>query len=468
MGDERIEQLLAQARYLGPMVTAAELVGLEACLRQLGGQLALIARPELARRFGLEPSGTLFIGPPGTGKTMAARYVAGRLGLPFYQVSADEFGADPTLLHGLFRKLADERAVLFIDEVSLLAQKRDWASAEDRRMLAALLTCLDGLGNEAGRRPLWVIGACTADIALDPAIHRSGRLGVVVEFALPSVAQRLELFRLYLGPVPHQIGHEQLARLAEIAVGASGADVHDWVSQAASEVLAEAEVADPVIEYRHLESVVARRGFIPAEARPGREPDWETALHESAHAVMAYGLFGRNALAKVAVGFGSPRGGLEVRALGHFSLSDEWLLGHPPTSGTWRDHAMLALAGMAAETLFLGYRGHGSDTDVAIATQLILEQLDAGDPAFGPSRVTIEAASGVPGVPAGSEHMRASVWAIVRFRYEQVLDRTRALVVERRPAIEQLAAMLLDAKAMLTGEEIVAAIEEAMPPAVDP
>jgi len=456
--ESQIEALIEHARYTGPRVTPDQLVGVDACLRQLGGQLALIARPELARRFGLEPSGTLLIGPPGTGKTMVARYLAGQLDLPFYQVSADEFGADPELLHGLFRRLAGERAVLFIDEVSILAQKREWSDAEDRRMLSALLTSLDGLAGATGPGGLWVIGACTADIKLDPAIHRSGRLGVVVEFAPPSEEQRRALFRLYLAGVPHTVDDAAVERLAEVAVGATGADIRDWVSQAASEVLAEADVADPVIAVRHLEAVVARRGFISAEDRPGREPDWETAVHEAAHAVVAYRLFGREALARVTIGFGTSPGALDAFIRGHFMLSDEWSAAHPPTSGTWADHVAVALAGACAVEALLGHRGHGGEADVASATETILGQLDQGDPAFGPGRRAVETSIGALGGLVGSESMRHVAWDLARSRFERAWERTSRLVAEHRPGIERLARVLLDGKRTLTGDEIVAAI----------
>ena len=142
-----INALIESARYTGPTVTAEQLVGVESCLRQLAGQLALVARPHLAQRFGLEPSGTLFIGPPGTGKTLLARYLAGQLAMPMYQFAADEFQSNPELIHGVFRRLSDERALVFIDEISILAQRRDWGDAEDRRMLSALITSLDGLSD---------------------------------------------------------------------------------------------------------------------------------------------------------------------------------------------------------------------------------------------------------------------------------------------------------------------------------
>lgn len=126
--DARARDLIARARYHGPTVTADQLIGVEACLRQLAGQLALISRPELASRFGLDASGTLLIGPPGTGKTLVARHLASLTDLPFYQMSADEFESDPALLHAVFRQLSTERAVCFIDELSILAPKREWAT----------------------------------------------------------------------------------------------------------------------------------------------------------------------------------------------------------------------------------------------------------------------------------------------------------------------------------------------------
>jgi len=454
-----VEAIVERAHYRGPTTRADQLVGLDACLRQLGGQLALIARPELARRFGLEPSGTLLIGPPGTGKTSVARYLAAQMGLPLYQLSADEFGSDPELLHAVFRRLAPERAILFIDEISILAQKREWGEPEDRRMLSALLTSLDGLANEGVAGRLWVIGACTADIRLDPAIHRSGRLGVVVEFAPPSEEQRRSLFDLYLGGVPHVVQDADLDRLAEVAVGATGADIRDWVSQAAAEVLAETDATDPVIEYRHLETVVSRRGFIAAEGRAGREPDRETALHEAAHAVVAYALFGRGALAKVSVGFASTNGTVNQFMRGHFSLSDEWGLSHPPTSATWPDYVAVSLAGPCVEDLVLGYRGFGAGPDIAAATSQILDQLDAGDREFGPGRGTIEAAVDIHGVAVGSEAMRRTAWKLCRRRFEVARERTLALVAAHRASIERLAATLLDEKRTLTGDEIVAVIE---------
>jgi SpoVK/Ycf46/Vps4 family AAA+-type ATPase len=458
MRERELEQLLESARYDGPIVSADELVGVDACLNQLQGQLNLIRRPELGQQFGVQPSGTLFLGPPGTGKTMLARYLAGVLGMPMYQLSADQFGNDPRNIHQVFARLGNQRALLFIDEVSIICQRREWASAEDRRMLAALLTELDGLATAPPPERLWVIGASTPDIALDAAVTRSGRLGVTVEIALPSQAQRADLLRLYLRPLPHRVSAQQIEKLAEMSGGASGADIRDYVSQAASLVLGEAaDIAEPVIEQRHLEVVFGRRGFVAAESRPGREPDWETAVHEPAHATLAYVLFGRPALARVTIGFGriSRRG----FARGHFEFSREWAEANKPNSRSWPDHVAVSLAGVCAEEVILGYRGFGADSDARDATQLILGQLDQSDPAFGPNRSTIEAASGTLYAVAGSEPMRAQVWFLTRQRFAECWQTTQTLVARHREQIEVLARVLLNKKAQLTGDEIVDAIE---------
>ena len=455
--------MISKARYTGPTVAAKQVIGLQACLDQLDGQLALLARPELGARFGLEPSGTLFIGSPGTGKTLLARYLAGTLERPLYQFSADQFEGQPSLIHAVFERLQAERAVLFIDEISILAQKREWGDADDRRALIALLTCLDGLTSVAPAERPWVIGACTPDIQLDPALHRSGRLGVTIEIAHPSEEHRRQLFTLYLRPVPNRVGAGGIRRLARASAGATGADVRDWVNQAASLALAERSDRDPVILYRHLERVVVRRGYVPAEDRPGRLPDWETCVHEAAHAVSALVLFGEQSLGELSVGVARAGDGV---SRGRFVLADGWAMANPPTSLTWRDHAASFLAGAAAEEVVLGYRGAGSETDVAQATELILGLTDTGDPLFGPSRRTVEN-GGLRG-SVGAEAMRTAAWFLLRQRFDECWIAAERLVEGHRDAIERLARALLDGRWILVGRQIADAAGMAPPPDREP
>ena len=457
-----VDEMIARARYTGLTVTASEVIGLAACLEQLKGQLALLDRPDLGARFGLEPSGTLFIGSPGTGKTLLARYLAGALERPLYHFSADQFQGQPTMIHAVFERLRGERAIMFIDEISILAQKREWGDAEDRRSLIALLTCLDGLSSVGADDRLWVIGACTPDIQLDPALHRSGRLGVTIEFALPSEEHRRLLFRLFLRPVPHRVGAGGLRRLAHASMGATGADIRDWVNQAASLALVERRNRDPLILYRHLEAVVSRRGFVAADDRPGRAPDWETCVHEAAHAVAALTLFGEVSLGELSVGVARVGDGL---SRGRFVLSDTWAAANPPTSLTWREHVAVSLAGAAAEEVILGYRGSGAQSDVAQATETILDLMETGDPLFGPSRNTAEG-NGMRTV--GSEAMRTAAWFLLRQRFDECWIAAERLAEAYRPEIERLAQTLLNGRWILFGRQIADAAAGDPPPDQNP
>jgi len=438
-------------------------VGVDACLRQLGGQIALFARPDLADRFGITPSGSLFIGPPGTGKTHLVRYLAASvLDVPLYHLGADEFQDDPQLVHAIFERLAPERAILFIDEIGMIAVTRKYADRDERRMLTALLTALDGLSSSTTRQRLWVIAATTPDTTLDAAITRSGRLGVQIEFALPSEEQRANLFRLYLRDLPHCVTDGEIDRLVAISSQASGADIRDWISQAAAEVLADAVPNDardnPVIEPRHLEAVATRRGWIAAE-RPGRSATWATAVHEAAHATIAYRVLGRDALAHVKVGWGNGDPAALAFERGHFALSEEWAAENDVTSTTWPDHVAIRLAGSCAEEALCGFRGPGASHDIDSATSIIRQQLDYADPAFGPSRRTLEWQTGLDAA-LGSEEMRATAWHLVRTRFDECWSRTRELVAANQDAIVRLARALLDDRQVLVDDEIVALIED--------
>jgi hypothetical protein len=116
----------------------------------------------------------------------------------------------------------------------------------------------------------------------------------------------------------------------------------------------------------------------------------------------------------------------------------------------------VALAGICAESVVLGYKGSGSESDVHDATSIILHQLDAGDSDFGPSLSAMEYAG--RDKPTGSQDMRANAWHLVRPRYDASFQRTVGLVAEHGDRIERLARVLLDADATLSGGEIVAVI----------
>lgn len=185
-------------------------------LRDLGGvagaiekSLELIAmplcHPEIYLHTGVTPPrGVLFHGPPGCGKTMMAGAIAGELGVPFLSISA------PTIVSGTsgesektLRDTFEEAqrvspCILFIDEIDAITPKRETAQREmERRIVAQLLTCMDGLAWESNDgKPVMVLGATNRPDSLDPALRRAGRFDHEIGLGVPDEAGREQILRV--------------------------------------------------------------------------------------------------------------------------------------------------------------------------------------------------------------------------------------------------------------------------------
>ncbi len=223
-------------------VTYDDVGGLEDELKRVREIIELpLKHPELFDRLGIDaPKGVLLFGPPGTGKTLIAKAVASESGANFYSIQGPEimskyYGQSEEKLREKFEE-AEKTApsIIFIDEIDSIAPKREEVMGEtERRVVAQLLTLMDGLG---GRGQVIVIGATNREDALDPALRRPGRFDREIEIGVPTVKGRMEIMQIHTRGMP-MAEDVDLDMLAKSTHGYVGADLASLAREAAMKCL---------------------------------------------------------------------------------------------------------------------------------------------------------------------------------------------------------------------------------------
>ncbi|NXR37243.1 SPAT5 protein, partial [Zosterops hypoxanthus] len=215
-------------------VTYDMIGGLSSQLRTIRETVELpLKRPELFKSYGIAPPrGVLLYGPPGTGKTMIAKAIANEVGAHVAVINGPEiiskfYGESESRLRQIFAEASLCRpSIIFIDELDALCPKREGAQNEvEKRVVASLLTLMDGIGSEGSEGQLLVLGATNRPHALDAALRRPGRFDKEIEIGIPNAQDRLDILQKLLKKVPHLLTAEQLAHLADSAYGYVGADL---------------------------------------------------------------------------------------------------------------------------------------------------------------------------------------------------------------------------------------------------
>ncbi|KAJ2716842.1 AAA+-type ATPase [Coemansia spiralis] len=199
---------------------------------------AALWQPEAFAEFGLPaPRGVLLFGPPGTGKTLVARAVAAASGATVRVINGAEvvgkyYGESEARLRAIFEEArAQSPSIVFIDELDALCPRRGDGEA-GARVVATLLTLLDGAGQRAGDRVV-VIGATNRPDAIDPALRRPGRLDREIEIPIPTREARRSILAKKLAPMPHALSEAQIDALAATTHGFVGADLAALLREAA-------------------------------------------------------------------------------------------------------------------------------------------------------------------------------------------------------------------------------------------
>ncbi|WP_336363673.1 CDC48 family AAA ATPase [Halalkalicoccus salilacus] len=199
-----------------------------------------LSEPELFRQVGIDPpKGVLLYGPPGTGKTLIARAVANEVDANFHHVSGPEImskykGESEEQLREVFERARESSpSIVFFDEIDSVAGKREDGGDVESRVVAQLLSLMDGLD---ARGDVVVIGATNRVDALDPALRRGGRFDREIEIGVPAVAGRREIFEVHTRGMP-LAEDVDLDRLAERTYGFVGADIHALATEAGMNAL---------------------------------------------------------------------------------------------------------------------------------------------------------------------------------------------------------------------------------------
>jgi AFG3 family protein len=284
--------------------------GMEQAKKEVVEFVDFLKRPEKYHRLGAKiPRGALLVGPPGTGKTMLAKAVAGEAQVPFFAISGSDFvemfvGVGASRVRDLFKKAKEKSpSILFIDEIDAVGRKRGgkFTGGHDERdnTLNQLLVEMDGFGTESN---VIVLAATNRADILDAALLRPGRFDRQIEVNLPDRKDREDVFKVYLKKVkldPSKSIDEYALRLSTLTPGFSGADISNLVNEAA---IISAREDKEYVDSESFEKAVDRIIAGLETRRLLSEKERKTvAYHEAGHAVVGWFLEYSNPLVKLTI-----------------------------------------------------------------------------------------------------------------------------------------------------------------------
>ena len=324
--------------------------------------------PSQYREIGASmPKGILLVGPPGTGKTMLAKAVAGEANVPFFSISGSEFvemfvGMGASKVRDLFKQ-AKEKApcIVFIDEIDAIGKKRDGqvgGNDEREQTLNQLLTEMDGF---EGNNGVIILAATNRPESLDPALTRPGRFDRRVPVELPDLQGREAILKVHAKKikVADQVDFHQIARMAS---GASGAELANIVNEAALRAVRNGrKYATQADLEESIEVVIA--GYQKKNAILTDREKWTVSYHEIGHALVA-ALQNHSAPVQKITIIPRTSGALgytmQVEEGNHYLLTQEEL----------ENKIATYTGGRAAEEVVFGTSSTGASNDIEQATKL--------------------------------------------------------------------------------------------------
>ena len=403
------------------------------------------------------PKGILLVGPPGTGKTMLAKAVAGEANVPFFSISGSEFvemfvGMGASKVRDLFKQ-AKEKApcIVFIDEIDAIGKKRDggkFGGGNDEReqTLNQLLTEMDGFEGSNG---VIILAATNHPESLDPALTRPGRFDRRVPVELPDLQGREAILRVHAKKIKTEpnINYAQIARMAS---GASGAELANIVNEAALRAVRNHRTAASQADMEEsIEVVIA--GYQKKNAILTDKEKSIVSYHEIGHALVAALQSHSAPVQKITI---VPR---TSGALGYTMQVDEgnhYLM----TKDEIINKIATLTAGRVAEEIVFGSITTGASNDIEQATKLaraMITRYGMSDEFGMVAMETVENAylGGDTSLSCSAEtqtRIDALVVSIVKEQYQKATQ----ILTENRAKLDELAKYLYE-KETITGEEFM-------------
>jgi ATP-dependent metalloprotease FtsH len=451
---ERQRRLSLRDRSIGQRTTAedratfADVAGAEQAIEELIEVKDYLGAPDRYAAMGARiPRGFLLSGPPGCGKTLLARAVAGEANAVFISVSGTEFvqryvGEGAARVRDLFaeaRSLAP--AILFIDEIDAIGGTRGSLlndHSERHQTLNQILVELDGFSQRAG---VVVMAATNRPDTLDPALVRPGRFDRQVMMELPDLDARRAILQVHARG--KQLSPDvDLGRIARATRGMAGADLANVMNEAA--LLAARRRADQLTPSL-LEEAVDRAWLGTGGRRKMTDEDRRrVAYHEAGHGLVAIALPGGSVVHKLSI---IPRG-LSLGAVFMVEEDDRYV----HSRSLLLERMAYLLGGRAAEELVFGEPHDGAQSDLARVASLAREMVSAMGMSDVVGAINHASEMGADGRPMHSEETARLIDAEIRRLVEQAGDMAERVLSASRDALDIVAEALLERETLTLDE----------------
>lgn len=407
------------------------------------------------------PKGILLVGPPGTGKTMLAKAVAGESEVPFFSISGSEFvemfvGMGAAKVRDLFKQ-AKEKApcIVFIDEIDAIGKKRGGGALggndEREQTLNQLLTEMDGFEDNAG---VIILAATNRPESLDPALTRPGRFDRQVPVTLPDLQGRVAILKVHAAKIKTapSIDYDKVARMAS---GASGAELANIVNEAALRAVRDHRpYATQEDMEESIEVVIA--GYQKKHAILTDKEKCIVSYHEIGHALVAALASHSAPVQKITI---IPRTSgalgytMQVEQGNHYLMNKEEML----------DQIATLTGGRAAEEVVFGTSTNGASNDIEKATRLARAMITRYGMSDEFGMVAMENVTnqylGGDTTLACSPETQARIDKAVSDLIKTQHEKARRLLEEHRKKLDELAKYLYE-KETITGEQFMKILEK--------